>query len=468
MEATVPLTNLPSLGFFLLGAVSLHDLTNLLILLILIALSGLFSGSEVAIMSLSPTDIELLEEDEDESSKVLLYLRTHTKKLLALLLVCNTICNIGIALLLESILDKFIPNSSYERFSFWLSELLGLTVISPDKLAGFFNFLVAVIGATFIILLFGEITPKIYGQLNNYKFSKLVAIPLRFLGIVMTPFTFLLVAMSSKVERKILERRMGTTSGSKEDLDAAIDLAVSEELESGNQAYMLKGIIKFNDVSTKQVMTSRTDVYGIDLSESFDQVVKIVKENGYSRYPVYVDDIDKMTGILYAKDLIGHLHKSSDFEWQTLVRTNLLYVTESRKIHELLNDFQIKKLHMAIVVDEYGGTSGIVTLEDIMEEIVGEIKDEFDDQHELNFTRIDANNFIFDGKTLINDMCRVIGLDIFQLDEIRGSADSIAGLVLEQTSEMPKKDQELTILQYKFKVLSVTKKRIEKIQITIL
>ena len=213
-------------------------------------------------------------------------------------------------------------------------------------------------------------------------------------------------------------------------------------------------------------MTSRTEVCGIDLKAPFEEVLQIVKENGYSRFPIYIEDFDKITGILYAKDLISHLDKGNEFEWQNLIRSNLLYVPETRKIHDLLNDFQVKKLHMSIVVDEYGGTSGIVTLEDIMEEIVGEISGEFDDDGDLNFTRLDANNYVFEGKTLINDMCRVVGVDLSDMDLHRGSADSIAGLILEHTGEMPKKDQELSILNIKLKVLSVSKKRIEKIQIT--
>jgi CBS domain containing-hemolysin-like protein len=258
---------------------------------------------------------------------------------------------------------------------------------------------------------------------------------------------------------------MQTTT--KEDLDAAIDLAINSDQESGKQVDILKGIIKFNDVSAKQVMTPRTELYALNFSSTFKTILETVRESGFSRLPVYNEDFDQITGILYVKDLIAHLDKDENYEWQTLIRTNTLYVPESRKINELLNDFQEKHVHMSFVVDEYGGINGIVTLEDIMEEIVGEIQDEFDEHHELNFVRLDPNNYLFDGKTLINDMCRVLGLDVYLFDEARGNADSIAGLLLENNGEMPRKDQELLIENYKFKVVSVTKRRIEQIKVTI-
>ena len=309
--------------------------------------------------------------------------------------------------------------------------------------------------------------PKIYGRLNTKQFALSMSMPLRFFDFAFSPMTSLMVGMTNKVERKLLEKKIGLQSTSKEDLDAAINLAISDDTESERQVDILKGIIKFNDVSTKQVMTPRTQVYGIDFNANYHDVILIVKDSGFSRLPVYNDDFDQITGILYAKDLIGHLHEGVNFEWQTLIRTNLLYVPESRKINEILKDFREQHVHMAIVVDEYGGTNGIVTLEDIMEEIVGEIKDEFDEQHELNYIKLDPNTYLFDGKTLINDMCRVLGVDISNFEDARGNADSIAGLILEHSGDMPKKDIELIIEGYKFQVTSVSKRRIEQIKVTI-
>jgi len=446
---------------------SLTDLFNLVLLFVFLLGAGLFSGAEVAMFSLSPADLEDIKEEKTESSKMLIYHKNHPRKLLALLLICNTFVNIGTALVVEQLLEHFLPMSSYTNIAIRCVETFGINSISVDQIINFFYFLVAVVGATSLILLFGEVTPKIYAQLNNRKLALWMAIPLRFVDIILKPLTFVLVGMTNKVEKRLLERRVGMNTSSKEELDAAIDLAVSQDIGSLRQVDMLKGIIKFNDVSTTQVMTSRTEVYAAAFNDNYFQVLDLVKECGFSRLPVYHDDIDHVTGILYAKDLIAHLDKDKDFEWQQLIRTNLFYVPESRKIHDLLNDFQVKKVHLAIVVDEYGGTSGIVTLEDIMEEIVGEIQDEFDDQHELNFTRLDSHNFLFDGKTLINDMCRVLGIDVYVFDAVRGSADSIAGLVLEQTNEMPKADQEITIVNFKFKVISVNKRRIEQIKVTI-
>jgi len=417
-------------------------------------------------MSLSPANLESLEEEDSDAAKRVIQMRHKVKQFIALILVCNTFVNIGIALLLEHLLSRYVPATSYDGISNWIISQFGLVSIVPDQINHVFNFIIAVIGATSIIIFFGEIMPKIYSQIHNMRFAKTMSLPLKLFEFIVYPFTYPLVALSTRVEKHLLERKLGTSSTAREDLDAAIDLAVSDGMNSSNQVEMLKGIIKFNDVSVSQVMTSRTEVCGIDLKATFEEVIQIVKENGYSRLPIYIEDFDKITGILYAKDLIGHLDKGNEFEWQNLIRSNLLYVPETRKIHDLLNDFQVKKLHMAIVVDEYGGTSGIVTLEDIMEEIVGEISDEFDDHGDLNFTRLDANNYVFEGKTLINDMCRVVGVDLSDMDLHRGSADSIAGLILEHTGEMPKKDQELSILNIKLKVLSVSKKRIEKIQIT--
>ncbi len=452
-------------GVFLF--ISFNVVLTLLSLILLLLCAGLFSGSEIAMFSLTHEDMEELNENETPASKALQHLKSHAKRLLALILICNTFVNIGIALIVEKLLEIWLPYEKYvqwgEQFKFWLA-IEQYTSIEIGKLI---YFLIAVVGATFLILFFGEVMPKIYGRLNNKSLALSMAIPLRVLDFIFSPITRLMVAMTYRVEKSLLEKKVGLQSTSKEDLDAAIDLAISNDLESEKQVDILKGIIKFNDVSIKQVMTPRTEVYGVDFNEPYDEVLKVVKDSGFSRMPVYNGDFDQITGILYAKDLIGHLHENAQFEWQTLIRTNLLYVPESRKINELLDDFREQHIHMAFVVDEYGGTNGIVTLEDIMEEIVGEIKDEFDEQHELNFTKIDAHNYIFDGKTLINDMCRVLGIDITLFDDARGNADSIAGLVLEHSGEMPKKDQELKIQGFAFRVTSVGKRRIEQIKVTI-
>ncbi|MCC6815676.1 MAG: gliding motility-associated protein GldE [Saprospiraceae bacterium] len=467
MELADPYTGLLNIIFLNSDPEGLGILSSILFLALLIFGTGLISAFEIAIFSLSPGDIEeLKEDDEHEAASTLLYLRAHTKRLLALLLILITIINIGIALVFAHLLEIILPKDSYSVFSEWLMSTFQIQRFSVENISDFLNFLVAVVGSTFVILIFGEVTPKIYGQLNNKKLSLNFSLPLRFLDVVFSPLTYLLVSMSSRVEKKLLERRIVGSASAKQDLDKAIDLAVSEEAGSEMQVDMLKGIIKFNDVYIKQIMRPRTEIFAVDFNLGFNDLIQQVRKNGYSRMPVYQEDLDHMTGILYAKDLIPVLHNKDDFEWQVLIRSNLFYVPENRKIHDLLHDFQLKKVHMAIVVDEYGGTSGLVTLEDIMEQIVGEIQDEFDDLHDLNYTILDKHNYIFEGKTLINDMCRVLGLDIYSFDSVRGSADSIAGLILEKTNEMPKPEQEVQILNLQFKIMQVNKRRIEKIKVT--
>ncbi len=447
--------------------ISMDELISFFVLIILLLCSGLFSGSEIAMFSLTHDDLDEIKEEDNPASKALLFLKNHPKRLLALILVCNTFVNIGIALIVARLLEIWLPEERYLLWGQNISMCLDFINSTPEEIGKLIYFLIAIVGATVLILFFGEVMPKIYGRLNTKKFALSMSIPLRILDYLFTPMTYLMVSMTNKVEKRLLEKKVGLQSTSKEDLDAAIDLAISNDTESERQVDILKGIIKFNDVSTKQVMTPRTQVYGIDFNEKYHEVLQIVKESGFSRLPVYNDDFDQITGILYAKDLIGHLHKPDDFEWQSLIRTNLLYVPESRKINEILNDFREQHVHMAFVVDEYGGTNGIVTLEDIMEEIVGEIKDEFDEQHELNYIKLDSNTYLFDGKTLINDMCRVLGVDISRFEDARGNADSIAGLILEHSGDMPKKDQELLIEGLKFFVSSVSKRRIEQIKVTI-
>lgn len=444
-----------------------QDSLFFLLLILLLLCSGLFSGSETAIFSLSSADVEQMLEKESPSTKAFAYFKQRQRQLLALILVCNTFVNIGIALVVERLMSSWLPQSLYEAWGLSIKNLMALDSFDGHQIGYGIYFLVAVIGATALILLFGEVMPKIYSLINSRKFALLMAVPLRLLSFVFWPLTHLMVLMTIRVERKLLEKKVGLQSTSKEDLDTAIDLAVTEGNDSERQVDILKGIIKFNDVAVKQVMTQRTDVHGLEFNLSYRQLLDKVKESGFSRLPVFQEDFDQITGILYAKDLIAHLDEPEEFEWQSLIRTSVLYVPESKRINELLDDFRDQHMHLAFVVDEYGGTSGIVTLEDIMEEIVGEIKDEFDEQHELNYVKLDPNNYLFDGKTLINDMCRVLKVDIVSFDRVRGNADSIAGLVLEKLGEMPHKDQVVDINGLKFTIANVNKKRIEQIKITI-
>ena len=253
----------------------------------------------------------------------------------------------------------------------------------------------------------------------------------------------------------------------KEDIDLAIDLTVSQQTASPQEAEILKGIIKFNDVAVKQIMRARVDVVAVDEETSFAELIKLIKSSGYSRIPVYKEDFDNVIGILYVKDLLSFLEEDDDFEWLSLVRPSLIYVPESKKINELLKEFQQERMHMAIVVDEYGGSAGIVTLEDVMEEVIGDIKDEFDDEQEVEYKKLNDNTFVFEGKSLLNDVCRIIGVDITRFDTIKGDADSIAGLALSLSGEIPKKGRELKYEEFTFIIQSVTKRRISKIKLVI-
>jgi len=330
------------------------------------------------------------------------------------------------------------------------------------------GFLITVVGVTFLLVLFGEVAPKIYAKLNNIFLARLMSRPLFFLMRVFRPFSRLLVSFSQGIERRLEARHPGGgVQASRADFDEAIELTVSHEQDAAQEVDILKSIVKFGDVSVKQIMRSRVDVVAVDFRIGFHELLQIVRESGYSRIPVYDDDFDNVTGILYVKDLIGHLNDEEGFEWQELIRTNVLYVPEAKKISDLLKDFQREHLHMAIVVDEYGGSAGIVTLEDIMEEVIGEIKDEFDDESELIFRRIDEYNYVFEGKTLLNDACRVMGLDTSTFDEVKGDSDSLAGLILELYGSIPPKDTEIKYNHFTFRVVSVSKRRIEQVKITL-
>jgi CBS domain containing-hemolysin-like protein len=282
------------------------------------------------------------------------------------------------------------------------------------------------------------------------------------------PFSSILVNWSTRMESRFIYQRSGIDDTSKEDLDKAIELTVSSETESSEEADILRGIIKFGNVAAKQIMRSRVDVVAVEQGSGFSELMGVIKESGFSRIPVYQEDFDNIVGILYVKDLLGFAQEEDGFNWQQFIRDDVLYVPESKKIDDLLKEFQLRRLHMGIVVDEFGGSSGIVTLEDIMEEVIGEIKDEFDEDEEVDFIKINDYNFIFDGKTMLHDVARIINVDKAEFDQLRGDADSLAGLLLHHFGMIPRKDRTLVLSPFRFKIVSVSKRRIEKIHLTIL
>lgn len=437
-------------------------------LLFLIISSALISGSEVAFFSLSPNDLHALEDEDTTINKRILLLRQKPRRLLATILISNNFINIAIVLVSNYVLRYLIGDEDLIFIGEWLQSNLRLTeIVSAEFLSNAFNFIVSVAGVTFILVLFGEVIPKIYANLNNLKFARLMSTPLHILSFLFTPLSSILVGWSTKFENRINKQRTSQTGTSKEDIDKAIELTVGDSENAEEEADMLKGIVKFGDVSVKQIMKSRVDITTIDITFNFREVMKIIRDSGFSRIPVFKEDFDNIVGILYVKDLLGHTDEEQDFNWQSLIRYSVLYVPESKKIDDLLKDFQLKRTHMAIVVDEYGGCDGLVTLEDVMEEIIGDIKDEFDDEEEVEYIRLDSNSYIFEGRTLLNDVCRIIGLNTDYFDPIRGSADSLAGLLIEMVGKIPRQERELKYNNITFKVISVTKRRIEKINIRI-
>ena len=455
--------DLQDLCFILVSYPTLLTLVILGILLLLI-LSALVSGSEIAYFSLDPNDIEALKSDASPVTKSILSLKDKPRTLLATILIANNFINISIVLLSNYLTGKIFPSTffnsiAYEIINIWPSWA---GEIQLDRTSQVIQFLITVIGVTFFLVMFGEILPKIYANVNNIKLAKLMARPLSFLNYIFSPFSSMLVNWSVRMEKKLIRDR---SLSIKEDIDHAIELTVRNEKSHDEEVDILKSIVKFSDVPVKQVMCSRVDVIAVDISTNYVDLMKIVKESGFSRIPVYEEDFDNVVGILYIKDLLNHLNEPEDFKWQNLIHNEVLYAPESKRLNELLKEIQRKKTHMVIIVDEYGGSSGIVTLEDIMEEVIGEIKDEFDDE-EIDYLQIDDKNFIFDGKSLINDVARIVGIEIEYLDKVRGDADSIAGLVLENTGLLPKENRVIRFPMFTLKIISVNERRIEKIQFT--
>ena len=434
---------------------------------ILIICSGLISSSEVAFFSLGLKDIKDLEEQNSPSSKRALLLKEKPRYLLATILIANNFVNVAIVIVADIMVQILLGQSTLLIIGTWLHDNVFYSLATPEAIAGIFHFLVTVVGVTFILVLFGEAMPKIYATLSKHKIIHLMSGPLTFLMWLFNPVSKILVGWSSKMEKR-LSSNSSQNLTSKEDIDAAIDLTMTNDTPHATQeAGILKGIVNFGDTSAKQIMHPRMDIVYVEIEDTFKNVMKVVKESGYSRLPVIKEDLDNISGILYVKDLLAYTEEGETFGWQKLIRPSALFVPESKKIDELLREFQLKRMHMAIIVDEYGGTAGIATLEDIMEEVVGDIKDEFDQEEDVDFIKISENNYIFEGKSLLNDVCRIIGVSSGYFDDIRGDSDSLAGLILEIVGAIPNSEKEITVNDITLKVVSVTKRRIEKISLFI-
>lgn len=420
---------------------SISILISLIVLLVLLFCSAMISGSEIGFFSLGPQHIDRLKDSQSRTSKLILHLLERPNRLLATILIANNFVNVAIVILSTFIVSEWFNLASYPVLAFVLQ----------------------VIVITALILLLGEILPKMYASVYPVRFSHAMAGVLNVLVKVFYPLSSLLVRSTSFLNNRLSRRTYGM---SRSELSDAIELTAGEDTpEEGKK--ILKGIVKFGDIEVKEIMRSRMDVVALDVEASFDEVMNVIVESGFSRIPVFKESFDHIQGILYVKDLLPHLDKEAKFMWQGLLR-DAFFVPENKKINDLLQEFQEKKIHLAIVVDEYGGTSGIITLEDVLEEIVGEITDESDSgTEEFKYQRIDDNNYIFEGKMTINDFCKIVDEDDDIFDEVKGDSDSLAGLMLELLGKIPEKDDEISFNNYTFKAIDVDLKRIISIKVSI-
>jgi gliding motility-associated protein GldE len=405
---------------------------------LLLFVSGFASGSEIAFFSLTPNDLSELDEEKSNTDAKIMQLREDSERTLATILITNNLVNVTIIMLFS----YFFAHAVDFGGSWWL-EFLFMTVL-----------------LTFLLLLFGEIMPKVYATKSPLQFCRTAVGGIFFFRKLFYPVASIVVS-SGRLTERVVQKENQTLSV--DELEQALELTDTEDIKEEKR--MLEGIVRFGDETVKEVMTSRQDVVDLDFKAPYEDVLKCVVDNNYSRIPVYQDNQDNIRGILYIKDLLPYLSKGNKFNWQSLIRPPY-FVPETKKIDDLLREFQENKVHIAIVVDEFGGTSGIVTLEDILEEIVGEINDEYDED-EKNFVRINSNTFVFEGKTLLSDFYRLLKVDDETFAEVEGDADTIAGLLLEIKGDFPKLHEKLDYQNFTFEILEMEERRISKVKVVV-
>ena len=403
---------------------------------LLLFVSGFASGSEIAFFSLSPTDLNDLDEEKHPVDSKIKLLRQDSERTLATILISNNLVNVTIIMLCNYFFSHTIDFGN----AMWL------------------QFVVITVLLTFILLLFGEIIPKVYSAQHALAVCRKFAPAIGALSRLFRPVSNILIR-SGVLAEKVVQRENHVLSV--DDLEQALELTDKEELRE--EQNMLEGIVRFGDETAKEVMTSRQDIVDLDFRSSFPEVIQSIVDNNYSRIPVYQGSIDNIRGILYIKDLLPHLTKPANFRWQSLIRPPY-YVPETKKIDDLLRDFQENKVHIAIVVDEFGGTSGLITLEDILEEIVGEINDEYDEEQK-NYVRVNGNTYIFEGKTLLSDFYKILQIDDDVFEDVEGDADTLAGLLLELKGDFPKQHECIEYGQFKFEIVELDGHRISKIKV---
>jgi len=422
-----------------LQPISVGVVLNFLVIILLLFCSALISGAEVAYFSLAPNDVEKLNEEKSKKAKLVLLLLKNPNKLLATILISNNFINIAII-----ILATYLTSSVF---------------LFPEN--SIMEFLIQVVAITFVLVLFGEITPKVYANRNALWFSKIMSFPLKISGKIFSPLSFLLTSSTSFIDKRLKQKKEVV---SMDEIAEALELTAENE-QNGEEQKILKSIVEFGNIDVKEIMKSRVDVVAIEQNLLFEKVIELVVNSGFSRIPVYDENFDNVVGILYVKDLIPHIEKSKDFKWQDMIRS-AYFVPETKMINDLLKEFQEKKIHLAIVVDEYGGTSGIVTLEDILEEIVGDINDEFDDDGNF-FSILDEHNFIFEGKISLNDFLKTVKGESDFFDDVKGDSDSLAGLILELKGEIPKKGEVIKFEHYTFTIESSDRRKIKRIKVEV-
>lgn len=422
----------------LLATIDTNLLFGIIAIAFLLFCSAMVSAAEVALFSLTQQDLNTLSEKDASKANLISKLLQRPKKLLATILVANNFSHIGVV-----IIFSFVGNSLFEA------------ITSP-----ILKFIVEVLLITFLILLFGEVLPKIYASRNNIRFSKFVANPLSVLDTLLSPISLPMRAVSVFLHEKLGKQKSNI---SVDQLSQALGLTSTEDTTSEEQK-ILEGIVSFGNTDTKQVMSPRIDIFALEMEETFAEIYTKIVDKGYSRIPVYRESIDHIEGVLFVKDLIPHINKK-EFDWNTLIREPF-FVPENKKLDDLLKEFQSKKSHLAIVVDEYGGTSGLVSLEDVIEEIVGDISDEFDDEN-LNFSQIDDKNFLFEGKINLKDFYRIVDVNEEIFESSKGEAETLAGFILEILGNFPKKGQKIHFSNVRFTIEAVDKKRIKQLKVTL-
>ena len=421
--------------FFLIILInSFVSIIQIFFLFFLLLISGIISGSEVAYFSLNSNDINILKSKNKYSLKKILLLLKSPEKLLATILILNNLINVAIIT---------------------LSAYFAWNIFGKNPLV----FLTLTIIVTLMIVFFGEIIPKIYANNNKLFFIKISSQIIRYSFIFFKPFVFLLVYITkffnSSQKKEFLE-------SSKEDLNKAIDLTLSKET-SKNEKNILEGIVNFGSIKVKEIMISRVDITAIEKHDSFNKISKLINTSGFSRIPVYKETIDNIEGVLYVKDLIPYLNEKN-FNWKTKIRS-AFFIPENKKIDVLFKDFQEKRVHLAIIIDEYGGVSGLITLEDVLEEIIGDIKDEFDNEEDFVYKKLDHHTFLFEGKTSLNDFCKLSSSNKSNFEKIKGESESLGGLLLEINNKMPSKGDKINFDNFVFTIMSVDKKRIRRVRV---